>query len=82
MENQLRREKKNKRTLESLGLISEKANKSKVSLKKDITVQFEALRNVNIFKKFYNHFHDILRLSDVLPNFPFTTSEMMRDYYL
>ena len=30
----------------------------------------------------YNHFHNILRLSDVLPTFPFTTSETMRDYYL
>ena len=28
-----------------------------------------------------NHFHNILRLFDVLPNFPFTTSETMRDYY-
>ena len=30
----------------------------------------------------YNHFHNILRLFDVLPNFPFTTSEAMRDYCL
>ena len=30
----------------------------------------------------YNHFHNISRLFDVLPNFPFTTSEMMCDYYL
>ena len=30
----------------------------------------------------YNHFHNILRLFDVLPNFPFTTSETMWDYYL
>ena len=30
----------------------------------------------------YNHFHNILRLSDVSPNFPFTTSETVRDYYL
>ena len=30
----------------------------------------------------HNHFHNILRRFDVLPNFPFTTSEMMRDYYL
>ena len=28
------------------------------------------------------HFHNILRLFDVLPNFPFTTIEMMGDYYL
>ena len=30
----------------------------------------------------YSQFHNILRLLDVLPNFPFTTSETMRDYYL
>ena len=30
----------------------------------------------------YNQFHNILRLFDVLPNFPFTASEMMGDYYL
>ena len=30
----------------------------------------------------YGHFHNILRLSDVLPNFPFTTSETIRDYYI
>ena len=30
----------------------------------------------------YNQFHDILRLFDVFPNFPFTTSETMRDYHL
>ena len=30
----------------------------------------------------YNHFHDILRLFDVLLNFPFTTSETIGDYYL
>ena len=31
---------------------------------------------------FYNHFHNTLRLFDVLPNFLYTTSETMRDYYL
>ena len=30
----------------------------------------------------YNHFHNILRLFDVLTNLPFTTSEAMRDYFL
>ena len=29
-----------------------------------------------------NHFHNILRLFDVLPNFHFTKNETMRDYYL
>ena len=31
---------------------------------------------------FYNHFLNILRLFDVLSNFPFTTRETMRDYQL
>ena len=30
----------------------------------------------------YNNFHNIFRLFDVLTNFPFTTNETMRDYYL
>ena len=29
-----------------------------------------------------HHFHNILILLDILPNFLFTTSETMRDYYL
>ena len=29
-----------------------------------------------------NNFQNILRLFDVLPNFLFTTSDTMRDYYL
>ena len=29
-----------------------------------------------------NHYHNILRLVDVLPNFALTTSETMGDYYL
>ena len=29
-----------------------------------------------------NHFHNILRVFDVLPNFFFTADETMRDYYL
>ena len=29
----------------------------------------------------YNYFHNILRLFDVLTNFPFTKSETMCDYY-
>ena len=32
--------------------------------------------------KTYNQFHNILRRFDVLPNFPFTTSETMDNYYL
>ena len=33
-------------------------------------------------KVHHNHFHNILRLFDVLQTFPFTTSETIRDYYL
>ena len=29
----------------------------------------------------YNHVHNTLRLFDCLASFPFTTSEMKRDYY-
>ena len=29
----------------------------------------------------FNQVHNILRLFDVLPNFPFTTSETMREYW-
>ena len=36
----------------------------------------------NFSKCSHNHFHNILRLFDVLPNFSFTTSEMMPNYYL
>ena len=32
--------------------------------------------------KYYNQFHNIMRLFDVLRNFSFTTSETMCDYYL
>ena len=31
---------------------------------------------------YYNHFHNISRLFDVLLNLSFTTSETMRNYYL
>ena len=35
-----------------------------------------------IYVEATNHFHNILRLFNVLAKFPFTTSETMRDYYL
>ena len=37
---------------------------------------------VKFYLTFYNYFHNILRLFDVLPNFAITTSETIRDYYL
>ena len=44
-------------------------------------------RKVSVISPFsysldHNHFHNILRLIDVLPTFLFTASETMRDYYL
>ena len=33
-------------------------------------------------KNIYNQFHNVLKLFNVLQNFPFTTSETMWDYYL
>ena len=49
-----------------------------------INVIFQSTRIASDFatKFFQNHFHDILRLFDVLTNFPFATSETMRNYYL
>ena len=38
-------------------------------------------QNSSAYKN-YNHFHNILKLFDVLRNFLFTTSETMRDYNL
>ena len=32
------------------------------------------------YTSFYNHFHNILRLFDILPNFPYTTSETKCNY--
>ena len=42
------------KVLKSLGLGSDKARKSKISLKKDGTIQLETLKNTNTFKRFYS----------------------------
>ena len=42
------------KTLKSLGLSSDKARQSKISLNKDGAIQFEALENANTFKRFYS----------------------------
>ena len=41
------------KTLKSFGLSSDKARQSKIFLKKDGAIQFEALENGNILKRFY-----------------------------
>ena len=43
-----------RKTLKSLGLSSDKARQSKIYLKKDGAIQFEALENANTFKRFYS----------------------------
>ena len=52
------------------------APKQKIWKKLHIVIEF------NIFKLLCDHFHNMLRLFHVLPNFLFTTSESMSDYYL
>ena len=42
------------KTLKALGLSSDKARQSKISLNKDGAIQFEALENANTFKRFYS----------------------------
>ena len=42
----------------------------------------ESLFGFVSYSVFYNQLHNILRLFDVLPNFPFTTSETIGDCYL
>ena len=49
-----------------------------------LSFHIKSSENLEAFKnvlKSCNHFHNILRLFDVLPNFPFPTSETMGDYY-
>ena len=49
--------------------------------KKEYTISYRTGRKYNL-PGTYNHFHNILELFDVLPNFPFNISLTMRDYYL
>ena len=47
-----------------------------------LEVLHDILHRLELLGGVYNQLHNILRLLDVLPNFPFTTSETMVDYYL
>ena len=44
-------------------------------------IKYEKYKD-NCSQAFYNHFHNILKLFDVLQNFPFTTRETIGNYYL
>ena len=59
--------------------------KHSVSVKAEISkcsASFKNLFGLFTYCFTFNQFHNILRLSDVLPNFPFNTSETMCHYYL
>ena len=67
-------------TLKSLGLSSDKAKQSKISLKKDGAIQFEALENANTFKRFYSELAG--GLQEKLPRVPNKfTSQTTKNYY-
>ena len=62
-------------------VLREKKEKNKACIlatHQDVLI-FSLLKDI---KNDYNQFHNIFRLLDILPNSPFTTSEMMGDYYL
>ena len=68
------------KTLKSLGLSSDKARQSKISLNKDGAIQFEALENANTFKRFYSELAG--RLQEKLPRAPNKfTSQTTKNYY-
>ena len=68
------------KTLKSLGLSSDKARQSKISLKKDGAIQFEALENANTFKRFYSELAG--GLQEKLPRAPNKfTSQTTKNYY-
>ena len=58
--------------------------KSKIekNLKIQVVYKFVCPGCNTYYDKYCNLFHNILRLLDDFPNFSFTTSETMRDYYL
>ena len=51
-------------------------------VEKDLMKHHDQIKSFFTVNYIYNQLHDILRLFDVLPNFPFTPSEKMGDYYL
>ena len=44
--------------------------------------ELHKMKVVTCVSVIYNYFHNIVRLPDVLSNFPFTACEIMHDYYL
>ena len=68
------------KTLKSLGLSSDNARQSKISLKKNGAIQFEALENANTFKRFYSELAGDFQ--EKLPRAPNKfTSQTTKNYY-
>ena len=68
------------KALKSLGLTSDKARQSKISLKKDCAIQFEWLKNTNTFKRFYSELAGALQ--EKLPRAPNKfTDHTTKNYY-
>ena len=68
------------KSLTSLSLSSNKANKLKISIKKDPTIQIKTLKNPNIFERFY--YEVVGDLQDKLPKAPNKfTSQTTKNYY-
>ena len=66
--------------LNSLGASSDKARKSKISLKKDGAIQFEGLEKANTFKRSYSEFAG--GLQEKLPTAPNKfSSKTTKNYY-
>lgn len=49
------------------------------NLEHDVSKLLNGLKSI-LWKQNHNNGHKNLRLCNALPNFPFTSSEMMRDY--
>ena len=68
------------KTLKSFGLSSDKARQSKIFLKKDGAIQFEALENGNILKRFYSELTRGIQEKLLRPPNKFT-SQRTKNYY-
>ena len=55
---------------------------SSICSSRHTNIRFTYITNNRFTSQNSNQLHNIFRLFDVLPNFPFTTSETMHNYYL
>ena len=68
------------KALKSLDLSLDKVRKTKISVKKDGTIQFEAMKNANTFKRLYSEL--VRGLQGKLPKAPSNlTSQATKKYY-